>query len=139
MNPDTSVGSSQSIALALEEGRRWIASLVRYAELRFRLLGLESKEAGLHLLLLALFLVSSLVFLAGCLAMFVVFILYLLMLIFHWEWGWSALVCAAVLLALSIIAATIFRFQIVKPLFVSTFGEFEQDREWLNHTKINGK
>ena len=87
MNPDTSVGSSQSIALALEEGRRWIASLVRYAELRFRLLGLESKEAGLHLLLLALLLVSSLVFLAGCLAMFVVFILYLLMLIFHWEWG----------------------------------------------------
>ena len=139
MNPDTSVGCSPSIALALEEGRRWIASLVRYAELRFRLLGLESKEAGLHLLLLALFLVSSLVFLAGCLAMFVVFILYLLMLIFHWEWGWSALVCAAVLLALSIIAATILRFQIVKPLFVSTFGEFEKDREWLNHTKINGK
>ena len=139
MNPDTSIGSSPSIASALEEGRRWIASLVRYAELRFRLLGLESKEAGLHLLLLALFLVSSLVFLAGCLAMFVVFILYLLMLIFHWEWGWSALVCAAVLLALSIIAATILRFQIVKPLFVSTFGEFEKDREWLNHTKINGK
>jgi uncharacterized membrane protein YqjE len=139
MNPDTSVGSSPSIASALEEGRRWIASLVRYVELRFRLLGLESKEAGLHLLLLALLLVSSLVFLAGCLAMFVVFILYLLMLIFHWEWGWSALVCAAVLLVLSIIAATIFRFQIVKPLFVSTFAEFEKDREWLNHTKINGK
>jgi uncharacterized membrane protein YqjE len=139
MNPDTSVGSSPSIASALEEGRRWIASLVRYVELRFRLLGLESKEAGLHLLLLALLLVSSLVFLAGCLAMFVVFILYLLMLIFHWEWGWSALVCAAGLLVLSIIAATIFRFQIVKPLFVSTFAEFEKDREWLNHTKINGK
>jgi uncharacterized membrane protein YqjE len=139
MNPDTSVGSSPSIASALEEGRRWIASLLRYVELRFRLLGLESKEAGLHLLLLALLLVSSLVFLAGCLAMFVVFILYLLMLIFHWEWGWSALVCAAVLLVLSIIAATIFRFQIVKPLFVSTFAEFKKDRQWLNHTKINGK
>jgi len=139
MNPDTSVGSSQSIALALEEGRRWIASLVRYAELRFRLLGLESKEASLHLLLLALLLVSSLVFLAGCLAMFVVVILYLLMLIFHWVWGWSALVCAAMLLVLSIIAATIFRFQIVKPLFVSTFGEFAKDREWLNRKKINGK
>jgi uncharacterized membrane protein YqjE len=139
MNPDTSVGSSPSIASALEEGRRWIASLVRYVELRFRLLGLESKEAGLHLLLLGLLLVSSLVLLAGCLAMFVVFILYLLMLIFHWEWGWSALVCAAVLLVLSIIAATIFRFQIVKPLFVSTFAEFKKDRQWLNHTKINGK
>jgi uncharacterized membrane protein YqjE len=139
MNPDTSVGSSPSIASALEEGRRSIPSLVCYVELRFRLLGLESKEAGLHLLLLALLLVSSLVFLAGCLAMFVVFILYLLMLIFHWEWGWSALVCAAVLLVLSIIAATIFRFQIVKPLFVSTVAEFEKDRQWLNHTKINGK
>ena len=139
MNPDASVGSSSSIASAIEAGRSWAGSLVRHAELRFRLLGLESKEADLHLLVLALLLVSSLVFLSGFLVMSVVFILYLLTLIFHWEWGWSALVCGAGLLVLSIIAGAIFRFQIVKPLFVSTFAEFEKDREWLNHTKINGK
>ena len=139
MNPDASVGSSPSIASAIEAGRSWAGSLVRYAELRCRLLGLESKEAGLHLLVLALLLVSSLVFLSGFLVMSVVFILYLLTLIFHWEWGWSALVCAAGLLVLSIIAGAIFRFQIVKPLFVTTFAELQKDRQWLNHTKINSK
>ena len=139
MNPDASVGSSSSIASAIEAGRSWAGSLVRHAELRFRLLGLESKEAGLHLLVLASLLVSSLVFLLGFLVMSVVFILYLLMLIFHWEWGWSTLVCAAGLLVLSIIAGAIFRFQIVKPLFVTTFAELQKDRQWLNHTKINSK
>ena len=139
MNPDASAGSSPSIASAIEAGRGWVGSLVRYAELRFRLLGLEAKEAGLHLLVLALLLVSSLVFLSGFLVMSVVFILYLLMLIFHWEWGWSALACAAGLLVLGIIAGTIFRFQIVKPLFVTTFAELQKDRQWLNHTKINSK
>ena len=139
MNPDASVGSSSSIASAIEAGRSWAGSLVRHAELRFRLLGLESKEAGLHLLVLALLLVSSLVFLLGFLVMSVVFILYLLMLIFHWEWGWSTLVCAAGLLVLSIIAGAIFRFRIVKPLFVTTFAELQKDRQWLNHTKINSK
>jgi uncharacterized membrane protein YqjE len=139
MNPDASGGSSPSIASAIEAGRRWVASLVRYAELRFRLLGLEAKEAGLHLLVLALLLVSSLVFLSGFLVMFVVFILYLLMLIFHWDWGWSVLVCAAGLLVLSIIAGATFRFQIVKPFFVTTFAELQKDRAWLNHTKMNSK
>jgi uncharacterized membrane protein YqjE len=139
MNPDVSVESSPSIASAIEAGRRWVGSLVRYCELRFRLLGLEAKEAGLHLLVLALLLVSSLVFLSGFLVMSVVFMLYLLMLIFHWKWGWSALICAAGLLVLSIIAGAIFRFQIVKPLFVTTFAELQKDRQWLNHTKINNK
>src|SRR5260370_1213438 len=34
--------------------RDWVASLLRYAELRLRLLGLESKDAGLHLLIVAI-------------------------------------------------------------------------------------
>jgi uncharacterized membrane protein YqjE len=53
------------------------------------------------------------------------------MLIFHWEWGWSALACGGLLLLSSIAAALIFRFRIVKPLFPTTFAEFEKDREWL--------
>jgi uncharacterized membrane protein YqjE len=96
MDPDVPVGSSPSISVAADSVRRWIASIVHYVELRLRLLGLESKEAGIHLLTLAVLLVSALVFLAGFLAMLIVFLLYLLILIFHWEWGWSALACAGV-------------------------------------------
>jgi uncharacterized membrane protein YqjE len=134
MDSNAPVGSSPSITSAADSIRRWIASLVLYLELRVRLLGLESKEAGVQLLILGLLLVSALVFLAGFLVMLIVFLLYLLMLIFHWEWGWSALACAGVSLLMSIVAGIIFRFRIVKPLFPTTLAEFKKDREWLTHT-----
>jgi hypothetical protein len=63
---------------------------------------------------LAVLFVSALVLFGGFLAMLIVFLLYLLMLIFHWEWGWSALACAGALLITSVIAGVIFRFQIIK-------------------------
>src|ERR1700680_3721873 len=104
MDSDVAVCSSPSMSDAADSVRRWIAFLVLYIELRIRLLALESKEAGFHLLVLAVLFVSSLVLFAGFLAMLIVFLLYLLMLIFHWEWGWSALACAGVLLITSIVA-----------------------------------
>ena len=59
-----------------------IASFVRYLELRLQLIGLESREAGLHLLVLALLLVSTVICFACFVAMLIVFLLYLLMLTF---------------------------------------------------------
>jgi len=138
MDSDVPVEPSPSISDAADSVRRWIASLVLYIELRVRLLALESKEAGFHLLLLGVLLVSALVLFAGFLGMLIVFLLYLLMLIFHWEWGWSALACAGMSLIISIIAAVIFRFQIIKPLYPTTFAEFKKDREWLSRQTKNG-
>ena len=139
MDSDVPVGSSPSISGAADSVRRWIASLVLYIELRIRLLALESKEAGFHLLVLAVLLVSALVLFAGFLAMLIVFLLYLLMLIFRWEWGWSALACAGVSLITSIVAGVICRFQIIKPIYPTTFAEFRKDREWLSRqTKNSG-
>jgi uncharacterized membrane protein YqjE len=136
MDSDVPVGSSPSISDAADSVRRWIASLVLYIELRIRLLALESKEAGFHLLVSAVLFVSALVLFAGFLAMLIVFLLYLLMLIFHW---WSALACAGVLLLTSIVAGVIFRFQIMKPLYPTTFAEFKKDREWMSRqTKNSG-
>jgi len=139
MDSDVSVEPSPSISDAADSVRRWIASLVLYVELRVRLLALESKEAGFHLLVLAVLLVSALVLFAGFLAMLIVFLLYLLMLIFHWARGWSTLACAGVLLIISIVSGVIFRFQIIKPLYPTTFAEFKKDREWLSRqTKNSG-
>jgi hypothetical protein len=45
----------------------WIASFLRYLELRLQLLGREAREAGLHLLIMSLLLVSMLVCFASCL------------------------------------------------------------------------
>lgn len=113
--------------------RNWVASFIGYLELRLRLLGLESKEAGTHLLVLALLFAGTVVFFAGFLVMLLVFLLYLLMLIFHWGWGWSALACGVVYLVVAVLAAVVLRFRILKPLFPTTFAEFKRDREWLTH------
>ena len=82
---------------AADSIQAWIASFLRYLELRLQLLGLEAREAGLHLLIVSLLLVSITVCLAGCLLLLIVFLLYLMTLILHWAWGWCALALAAVL------------------------------------------
>ena len=111
--------------------RDWVASFLRYAELRLRLLGLESRDAGLHLLILALLFVSTLALFAGFLVMFGVFLLYLIISLLHWEWGWGALLCGGFLLFGSIVAAIVLRFRVVRPLFPLTLAELQKDREWL--------
>jgi len=133
MDPDAPLGVQASEQSTSDSVRNWVASFLTYLELRLRLLGLESKEAGVHLLVLALLLVGVLVFFAGFLVMMLVFLLYLLTLIFHWGWGWSALVCGGISLLIAIVAGVIIRFRIVKPVFSTTFAEFNRDREWLTH------
>lgn len=111
--------------------RSWVASFLRYVELRLRLLGLESKEAGLHLLILGVLFASAVALFASCLLMFAVFLLYLICTLLHWEWGWGALLCSGILLLGSVIAAIILRYRIGRPLFPLTLAELQKDREWL--------
>jgi len=133
MDSDAPPGAQTSNQSASDSVRSWVASFLRYLELRLRLLGFESKEAGLHLLVLALLFAGTVVFFAGFLVMLTVFLLYLVMSIFHWEWGWSALACGGLLLLIGIAAGVVLRLRIVKPLFPTTLAEFEKDREWLTH------
>src|SRR5580698_9194464 len=114
MEPDAPVGAQASSQSTSDSVKKWVASFLAYVELRLRLLGLESKEAGFHLLVLALLFVGAVVFFAGFLVMLVVFLLYLVTLIFHWGWGWSALACGVVSLLAAIAAGVILRFRIVK-------------------------
>jgi uncharacterized membrane protein YqjE len=109
----------------------WVASLLHYFHLRIRLLGIEGKEAGIHLLIIGGLVVAALAMLAGATLMMGVFILFLICLLFHWDWGWAALLTAVILLLGSATAAVTLRFVITRPLFPLTFAELEKDREWL--------
>jgi uncharacterized membrane protein YqjE len=131
MDSDAPLGAQTSNQSASDSARRWVASFLSYLELRLQLLALESKEAGLHLLVLALLFVGTIVFFAGFLVMLTVFLLYLIMLIFHLEWGWGALACGGLLLLGSIAAGLVLRFRIVRPLFPTSLAELKKDREWL--------
>ena len=139
MELDSSQSTGASKPSSLGSIQDLVACIVRYLELRLQLLGLESREASFHLLILALLFVSILICFGGFVIMSVVFLLYLMMLILHWEWGWSALGLAAVLLLFSIGMAVIFRFRIVKPFFPTTLAEFQKDREWLKHTRKSSR
>jgi len=133
MDPVAPLGAPASNQSTSDSVRKWLASFLNYLELRLRLLGLESKEAGLHLLVLALLLVGAVVFFAGFLVMLLVFLLYLITLLFHWGWGWSALACGGVSLLAAIAAGVVLRYRIVRPLFPTTLAELKRDREWLTH------
>jgi uncharacterized membrane protein YqjE len=90
MELDPSQDTRASEPSSLDSLQALAASFLRYLELRLQLLGLESRETGIHLLILALLFVSVLICFGGFVIMLVVFLLYLMMLILHWEWGWSA-------------------------------------------------
>ena len=83
MDFDPSQGKQASGPATGNSLRDSIASFVRYLELRLQLIELESRETGLHLLVLALLLVSAVICFACFVAMLIVFLLYLMMLIFH--------------------------------------------------------
>src|SRR6202795_2168713 len=128
MELDPSQRSRASESSLLDSLQYFVASFLRYLELRLQLLGLESRETSFHLLILALLFVSVLICFSGFVIMLVVFLLYLMMLFLHWEWGWSALALAAVLLLFSIGMAVIFRFRVAQPIFPATLAEFKKDR-----------
>src|SRR6267142_4650776 len=129
MELDPSQGARASERSSLESLQDLAASFLGYLELRLQLLGLESRETGIHLLILALLFVSVFICFGGFVILLVVFLLYLMMLILHWEWGWSALALGGGLLLVSIGLAIIFRFKIARPFFPTTVSEFQKDRE----------
>jgi uncharacterized membrane protein YqjE len=139
MSSNAPVGAASEPSSTGDSLRQWIASFLRYLELRLQLLSLESKEAGLHLLVIGILITTVFVLFAGSLIMSAVFLLYLIVLLTHWEWGWAALLCAGILLAGSITAAIILRFRITRRLFPMTLEELQKDREWLKSTTRNAE
>lgn len=137
MSSDAPVGAESERSSTADSVRHWVAAFLRYLELRLQLLGLEAKEAGLHLLIIGLLVTGVLVLFAGFLVMFAVFLLYLIITILHWEWGWGALLCAGILLTGSLVAAIILRYRVIRPMFRMTLDELQKDREWLRSTTRN--
>src|SRR5258708_22294383 len=87
MERDPSQSTSASEPSSLDSVQDFVASFLRYLELRLQLLGLESRETGFHLLIVALLFVSVLLCSGGFVIMLVVFLLYLMMLFLQWEWA----------------------------------------------------
>jgi uncharacterized membrane protein YqjE len=119
--------------------REWLASLLKFFELKLQLLGFEGREAGVHLLILAVLIASTLALMVMALIFLAVFLLFIIVKITGWEWGWAALLTAVLLLFLSGVTAFMVRTRITKPLFSLTLAELRKDREWLKQTRESSK
>ena len=67
--------------------------------------------------------------------MYGAFLLYLVALLFHLAWGWSALICGVILTLLSILTLFLLRIRLRKPVFQTTLKDLEKDKEWLTQSK----
>ena len=119
--------------------REWLASALKFLELKVHLLGFESREAGIHLAILAALIASSIAMLVGALVFLAVFLLFLIIKITGLEWGWAALLTAVLLLVMSAGAAFFLRSRITKPLYTLTFAELRKDREWLRQSRESNR
>src|SRR5258707_15341624 len=94
------MGWDGRVGAALEHGwtadsiKHWVAAFLHYLELRLQLLGLECKEAGLHLLVIGLLVTPVLGIFCGFLVIFAVFLLFLIITLLHFVWGWGGLFCS---------------------------------------------
>jgi uncharacterized membrane protein YqjE len=71
MESDASRGAHASEPGPGDSIRSLIVSFLSYLELRLKLLGLETRETGIQFLVLALLLVSTIIFFAGFVAMLI--------------------------------------------------------------------
>ena len=80
----------------------WAGVLLDYLDFKGRLLVLESKEAVGHFVGILVIIGVTLVLALSSALMYGVFLLYLVALFLHLAWGWSALICGALLTIFSL-------------------------------------
>jgi uncharacterized membrane protein YqjE len=113
----------------------WASILLDYFDQKARLLAVESKEASTHFIGLLVLLEVMLVLVLSNVFMYGPFLLYLVALLLHLSWGWSALIGAVVLTLLSALVFFVLRTRLRKPVFQMSLKDLEKDKGWLTHSK----
>jgi uncharacterized membrane protein YqjE len=113
----------------------WAATVLDYFDLKARLLAVESKEAFNHFVRLLILFGVLLVLALSSVLMYGAFLLYLVSLLLHLAWGWSALISAAILTLACVLALLLLRARLRKPIFQMTLNDLEKDKEWLSPSK----
>ena len=113
----------------------WASILLDYFDQKARLLAVESKEASSHFIGLLVLLGIMLVLSLSSVLMYAAFVLYLIAILLHLSWGWSALISGMVLTLLSVLVFFVLRTRLPKPVFQMSLQDLEKDKEWLTHSK----
>jgi uncharacterized membrane protein YqjE len=136
MRPLMSTGKSDvEPAIAHRPVASWASIFLDYFDSKARLLAIESREATAHFIALLVLLGIMLVLALCSVLMYGTFLLYLVGLLFHLSWGWSALICGVILTLLGILTFFLLRIRLRKPVFQTTLKDLERDKEWLTQSK----
>ena len=130
--------AEKSSAQQAIEGRpaaSWASIFLDYFDLKARLLAVESKEASGHFIGLLVLLGVILVLAVSSVLMYGAFLLYLVSILFRLSWGWSALICGAILTLSSVGVFFLLRMRLRKPVFQITLKDIQKDKEWLSQSK----
>jgi uncharacterized membrane protein YqjE len=122
-------------AMARRPVASWASIFLDYFDSKARLLAVESREATGHFIGLLLLLGVMLVLALCSVLLYGAFLLYLVGILFHLAWGWSALICGVSLTLLSILIFFLLRIGLRKPVFQTTLKDLEKDKEWLIQSK----
>jgi uncharacterized membrane protein YqjE len=113
----------------------WASVFLDYVELKGRLVAVESKEASSHFTGLLVMAVIVLILAVASVLLYAAFLLYAIAALLHLAWGWSALICGAILTVAAIIVFFVLRSRLRKPVFQMTLKDLEKDKEWLTQAK----
>jgi uncharacterized membrane protein YqjE len=127
--------SSAQQAIQRRAAASWASIFLDYFDLKARLLAVESKEASNHFIGLLVMVGVILVLTVSSVLMYGAFLLYLIALLLHVAWGWSALICGAILTISSLLIFLLLRMRLRKPVFKMTLKDLEKDKEWLSQSK----
>ncbi|MDB6171735.1 MAG: hypothetical protein JWL59_1046 [Chthoniobacteraceae bacterium] len=116
----------------------FLSAALSYGKARFQLVGLESKEAGVHYGLAAVFIAAALVvvvlgYVFFCLA--VVFLIAWLLGDGH-SWIWVTLGMALIHFGGAAALVIMAKNKFTAPVFATTLEEFKKDHEWLNSKSV---
>jgi uncharacterized membrane protein YqjE len=130
--------SEKMTARQVIEGRpaaSWASIFLDYFESKARLLAIESREASGHFIGLLVMVGVMLVLALSSVLMYGAFLLYLVALLLHLAWGWSALICGVLLTVCGVVIFFLLRIRLRKPVFQTTLRDIQKDKEWLSQSK----
>ena len=132
MNPQKS-----SIRQTIESDhlRSWASIFLDYLNAKAQLVAAESREASAHFIAILVLIGVILVLSLSSVLMYGACLLYLVGALFHLPWGWSALICGALLTLFTLLFFLLLRVQLRKPVFQMSLQDLEKDKEWLSQAK----
>ena len=113
----------------------WASTVIDYFDSKTRLLAIESKEVSQGFVGLLMLVGVTLVLASLSIRIHGAFPLYLVPLLPHLAWDWSAMISVVILSLVCVGAFLLLRLRPRRPVFRMMLQDLEKDKQWLRQSK----